>query len=237
MVVGYSAQQIRDAEAPHLAAGEPLMQRAAAALADEIVTLLRTNATARILVLVGSGNNGGDALYAAAVLAERGCDVVIVSVGSRIHEAGLAAALAAGAHGDDDLDTAAIVALARSSAVVVDAILGTGSGTGPSASHALRGRARDVASAILPIVTADDGPIVVAVDIPSGIDPDSGSVPDPLVLPARVTVTFGGYKAGLLRQPAATLAGDIRLIDIGLGDELAAMEPLVRSNLTAPEQG
>jgi hydroxyethylthiazole kinase-like uncharacterized protein yjeF len=211
------------------------MQRAAAALADVIVTLLPTDATARILVLVGSGNNGGDALYAAAALAERGCDVAIVSVGSRIHEAGLAAALAAGAHDEDDLDAAGLVALAESSAVVVDAILGTGSGTGSSASHALRGRARDMASAILPVVTADGGPVVVAVDIPSGIDPDSGSVPDPVVLPAHVTVTFGGYKAGLLREPAATLAGDVRLIDIGLGDELASMQPVVRSDVATPE--
>jgi hydroxyethylthiazole kinase-like uncharacterized protein yjeF len=230
MVNGYSAQQIRDAEAPHLAAGEPLMQRAAAALADVIVTLLPADATARILVLAGSGNNGGDALFAAAVLAERGCDVNIVSVGSRIHEAGLAAALAAGAHDEADVDAAGLFALAGSSAVVVDAILGTGSGTGSSASHALRGRARDVASAILPVVTADGGPVVVAVDIPSGVDPDSGRVPDPIVLPADVTVTFGAYKAGLLVEPAASLAGDIRLVDIGLGAELARMQPVVQSD-------
>jgi hydroxyethylthiazole kinase-like uncharacterized protein yjeF len=230
MVNGYSAQQIRDAEAPHLAAGEPLMQRAAAALADVIVTLLPADATTRILVLAGSGNNGGDALFAAAVLAERGCDVNIVPVGSRIHEAGLAAALAAGAHDEADVDAAGLFALAGSSAVVVDAILGTGSGTGSSASHALRGRARDVASAILPVVTADGGPVVVAVDIPSGIDPDSGSVPDPIVLPADVTVTFGAYKAGLLVEPAASLAGDIRLVDIGLGAELARMQPVVQSD-------
>jgi NAD(P)H-hydrate epimerase len=56
----------------------------------------------------------------------------------------------------------------------------------------------------------------VAVDIPSGVGPDDGAVPDPTVLPADLTVTFGGCKAGLLRQPAAGLAGRIVVVDIGI---------------------
>jgi NAD(P)H-hydrate repair Nnr-like enzyme with NAD(P)H-hydrate epimerase domain len=115
--------------------------------------------------------------------------------------------------------------------VIIDAILGTGSGGNP----ALRGFAREVVEALLPIVEADDGPRVVAVDIPSGIDPDDGTVPDPTVLPADVTVTFGAYKAGLLIEPAASLAGDIRLVDIGLGDQLAGMKPMVKvRNVSSP---
>jgi NAD(P)H-hydrate epimerase len=51
-------------------------------------------------------------------------------------------------------------------------------------------------------------------------------VPDPLVLPADVTVTFGGYKAGLLLEPASRLAGRIVLVDIGLGPDLEAFTPL-----------
>lgn len=244
MVDGYSAQQIRDAEAPLLAAGEPLMQRAAAALAQEITRQitreiavpLRHPDAARILVLAGSGNNGGDALFAAAALAESGCDVAVVQVGSRIHEEGLAAAERAGArsidahgvdaHGVDAHSVRDVAELATASAVIVDAILGTGSGASP----ALRGFARDVVNALLPIVAADDGPRVVAVDIPSGINPDDGSVPDPTVLPADVTVTFGAYKAGLLLEPAASLAGDIRLVDIGLGAELAGVRPRVTAS-------
>ncbi|MEO8907275.1 MAG: NAD(P)H-hydrate epimerase [Microbacteriaceae bacterium] len=230
MIVGYSAQQLRDAEAPHLAAGEPLMQRAAVALAREIDALLPEPSAdagaepARILVLVGSGNNGGDALFAAATLADSGCDVAIISVGSRVHEAGLQAALAAGARREDAQSGADAARLAATSAVIVDAILGTGTGANP----ALRGRAREFVSAILPVVAVVDGPIVVAVDIPSGIGPDDGSVPDLTVLPADVTVTFGGYKAGLLLEPAARLAGEVHLVDIGLADDLARMEPLVR---------
>ena len=67
----------------------------------------------------------------------------------------------------------------------------------------------------------------MAVDLPSGVHPDDGSVPDPTVLRADVTVTFGAVKAGLLLEPAAEYAGRIELVDLGLGPELAAMTPLV----------
>jgi NAD(P)H-hydrate repair Nnr-like enzyme with NAD(P)H-hydrate epimerase domain len=64
------------------------------------------------------------------------------------------------------------------------------------------------------------GALAVAVDLPSGIGVDDGSVPDPTVLPADLTVTFGGCKVGLLRRPAADCAGRIVVADIGIGDEL-----------------
>lgn len=66
-------------------------------------------------------------------------------------------------------------------------------------------------------------------DVPSGIDVDTGGIADEHVLHADVTVTFGGVKAGLLRGPAATLAGRIELVDVGIGADLAAVEPLVRT--------
>jgi len=251
MVDGYSAQQMRDAEAPRLAAGEPLMARAVAGLAREIRAVLSDavgTPTGRVLLLVGSGNNGGDALFAGAELAEGGCDVSVIEVGSRTHGAGRAAALAAGARvldvavgdgaaGGDGVtapadgahvNEAAIRDLAAGVDVIVDGILGTGAGAGSGSSPALRGKARAVVTAILPVVRSSGAPRVVAVDIPSGIGPDDGSVPDPIVLPADVTVTFGGYKAGLLLSPAREFAGDVRLIDIGLAADLARMEPLVR---------
>ncbi len=225
MVDGYTAQQIRAAEAPHLAAGEPLMQRAAAALAAEISAVLgpiRHERPARVLLLAGSGDNGGDGLFAVAALAERGTRVTVVPTGARLHEAGLAAALLAGATVSD---AAHLVTLAAEADVVVDAIVGTGT----SADPALRGAARDAVAAVLPIVAAPGGPTVVAVDIPSGIDPDNGGVPDPTVLPADLTVTFGGCKAGLLLPPASRLAGTVRVIDIGLGPELARVTPAVQT--------
>jgi NAD(P)H-hydrate epimerase len=216
MIPAYSAQQIRDAEAPHLAAGEPLMARAAAGLADEIRRQLRGE-PGRVLLLVGSGNNGGDALYAGAELAAEGTTVSIIRTSTRVHEAGLAAALAAGA----TVESPARAEIAASEAdVVVDGVLGTGTSGGA----ALRGDARSIVEAVMPAL---DNTIVVAVDIPSGIDPDDGSVPDPVVLAADVTVTFGGYKAGLLIAPGSIVAGRVRLIDIGLTADLERLEPLL----------
>lgn len=229
MINGYSAEQIRAAEKPHLAAGEPLMQRAAAGLAEEIRTVLRQRAgrpsgrRGNILLLVGSGDNGGDGLFAGAELASEGVDVTVFPTGPRMHEGGLAAALASGAH-IASVTPGDIALVAGRADVIVDAIVGTGTSPNP----ALRGVAREVVTALLPVVSAPDGPAVIAVDIPSGIDPTDGRVPDPIVLPADLTVTFGGVKAGLLLPPASRLAGRVRLIDIGLGLDLAKLEPLVR---------
>jgi NAD(P)H-hydrate epimerase len=263
---GYTAEQIRAAEAPHLAAREPLMQVAAEGLADELLALLQARmrrsqdpeaggeasfASQSVLILVGSGNNGGDALFAGARLAAKGVQVSILGVGSRMHEAGLLAAVQAGARvepasadehhdggnaggasgagGAASFDLEWVAGLASKADIVVDAILGTGSGSeSGSMSAALRGLARDIVRTIKPIVEASDGPLVVAVDLPSGIDPTDGTVPDPVVLSADVTVTFGGVKSGLLLPPASLLAGRIVLIDIGLGPELEKMEPAVR---------
>ncbi len=243
MIRGYSAEQVREAEAPLLAAGVPLMRRAAAGLADEIRRVLAERSrpasdpgnaegedalaghpeAARVVLLVGSGNNGGDALYAGAELAAEGVSVAIVSTGNHVHEAGLAAALTAGAH-REPAEADRVSRLAAEADIVVDAILGTGS----SANPALRGLAREIVAAIRPVVAGGfPRPHVVAVDIPSGTNPNDGSVPDATVLPADVTVTFGGCKAGLLLRPASELAGRVRLVDIGLGARLAGMQPLV----------
>ena len=234
---GYTAAQVRAAEAPLLAAGEPLMQRAAAALADEIERLVAraTDVAGRplVIVLAGSGDNGGDALFAGAHLAERGADVRLVAVGARLHEAGAAAARGAGAVDlDPDADADAFAAAIDAADVLVDGILGIGA----AASPALRGRSREIVARVLERL-ADRGhaerppgtrhPLVVAVDLPSGISPDDGRVPDPTVLPADLTVTMGAVKAGLLLPPASRLAGRVVLVDLGLGPALADVEPVV----------
>jgi hydroxyethylthiazole kinase-like uncharacterized protein yjeF len=172
-------------------------------------------------MLVGTGNNGADALYAGATLADSGAQVRIVRTGERVHAEGLAAALAAGVT-EEPAERAA--ALASESDVLVDGILGTGTSSDPT----LRGAARAIVLALMPAL---DNSVVVAVDIPSGIDPDDGSAPDGVVLAADVTVTFGGYKAGLLIAPGSILAGRVRLIDIGLIPDLEKFEPL----LVAPD--
>ena len=226
MVAGYSAAQVRAAEAPHLAAGEPLMRRAAAALAARLRRELAELGApdGPVVLLVGSGDNGGDALWAGAELAAAGVVVTAIPTSERMHVEGAQAARDAGVRvleptGTDD-DT--IGAVFDDAAVIVDGILGTGT----SASPALRGRARELVVAASRAIEPR-GVRVVAVDLPSGIQPDDGSVPDPTVLRADVTVTFGAIKAGLLREPAAGYAGRIELVDLGLGPELASMTPLV----------
>jgi len=233
--VGYSAAQVRAAEAPHLAAGEPLMRRAASALAS----VIRREATgtdaspakpgtdasaARLLVLAGSGDNGGDALFAAAELADDGFTVEVMPTGSRTHPAATAAARDAGVRFLEPDDEAGLLAVAERATLVIDGILGTGT----SASPALRARARELVAAVIPAVRRS-GARVIAVDLPNGIHPDDGSVPDPTVLRATITVTFGAVKAGLLREPGAGYAGRVELIDLGLGPELSAMSPLIVS--------
>jgi NAD(P)H-hydrate epimerase len=232
MVVGYSAEQVRAAEAPLLAAGEPLMQRAAAGLAGELRRVLHQRpprpdgaAQRRLLILVGPGNNGGDALFAGAELAAEDTSVTIVPTGSRMLDEALDAALHAGAQLKRNADADAVARMASGADVVVDGILGTGAS---AESTALRGRARELVAAILPVLDRPARPDVVAVDLPSGISPDDGSVQDPVVLPADVKVTFGALKAGLLLAPASRLAGDVRLIDIGLGPQLEGVDPFVR---------
>ncbi|WP_309711483.1 NAD(P)H-hydrate epimerase [Pseudolysinimonas sp.] len=211
---GYTAAQVRAAERPLLAAGIPLMRHAAAALAAE----LRGFAPRRVLVLVGAGDNGGDALFAVAEVAADGVTVDLVPTASRHHAEGAAAAISAGAQWVDAADAARLAAAAD---VVLDGILGTGT----SGSPGLRGAARDVVAAILPVLDAPERPRVVAVDIPSGIGPDDGAVPDPTVLPADLTVTFGATKAGLLIDPGSRYAGRVVLVDLGLGPYLG--EPVV----------
>lgn len=216
MIAGYSAAQVRAAEAPLMAAGEPLMLRAAEGLAAGIRSLAPTGSG--VLLLVGSGDNGGDALFAGAELARDGYRVSILATGSRMHVAGLDAALTAGA-----VVTAGDPAgLAADADVIVDGILGTGT----SADPALRGAALGIVDAVLPVVRREHGPLVVAVDLPSGIHPDTGAAPG-LVLPADLTVTFGAYKAGLLIEPGRSLAGRVQLIEIGL--DLTGVEPIVRA--------
>lgn len=237
MIRGYSAEQIRAAEAPHLAAGEPLMAIAAAGLAEvireELATLGVPLTDATVLLLVGSGNNGGDALFAGAELAASGCHVSVAELGSRVHEDGLAAALEAGARtveldgsgaadASDSRAVAAVLDAAADAHVIVDGILGTGAYRSP----ALRGLAREVVATLQPLASAP-GRRVVAVDLPSGVDPDTGAVPDETVLRADATATFGAHKAGLLRPPASSYAGRIVLVDIGLGPELDGVEPLI----------
>lgn len=193
----YSVDAIRDAEAPLLASlpDGALMKRAAFGLATEIIgeLIARTGGVAgrRLCAVVGSGDNGGDALWAATFLLRRGAaaDAVLLSP-DRAHRKGLAAFRKAGGR--------IVESVSPTTDLVIDGVVGI-SGSGP-----LRPAAAEVFEA------AGDIP-VVAVDLPSGIDAGTGAITGPAVH-AALTVTFGGLK------PVHALAdcGDVTLIDIGL---------------------
>src|SRR5690606_22064851 len=185
-----------------------------AALADAVSSELSTRGVrvrdARVLLLVGSGNNGGDTLFAGALLAGRGARVSYLPLGSRVHPAGETAALEAGALRVPGAPDAADA--------ILDGIVGIGAGTGSAQGVGLRGAARTAVMFARERVIEREGrlPVTFAVDVPSGIHPDTGEVPEAdAVLPADVTVTFGACKMGLLRAPA-TLVGRIDVVDIGL---------------------
>ena len=183
-----------------------LMQRAAAGLARRCALLLESVYGARVLLLVGSGDNGGDTLYAGARLAARGAQVrALLLQPERVHLAGLAALRAAGGF--------TVTELPDRADLVLDGIVGIGA-TGGLRPNAAESVAR------LPEL----GATVVAVDVPSGVAVDTGDVPGDAVT-VDVTVTFGCLKPAHVVGPAAARAGQIDLVDIGL--ELRA-DPAVR---------
>jgi hydroxyethylthiazole kinase-like uncharacterized protein yjeF len=200
-----------------------LMGRAAAGLASVCAALLRREPGyvygARVVVLAGRGDNGGDALYAGARLARRGAAVTAVAAGSRVHPGGTAALRQAGGRVTDDTGDAA-AALIDAAALIVDGLLGIGG----------RGGLRDPFAGLAAAAerARQAGATVVAVDLPSGIDADTGAVDGPAVR-ADVTVTFGALKPGLLIDPGAGHAGTVELVAIGLRpylkDEPAARAP------------
>src|SRR5438874_430969 len=172
-----------------------LMQRAAAGLARRTAQLLGGVYGARILLLVGSGDNGGDALFAGARLARRGARVSALLLSpERAHRAGLAALRAAGGRTTDEPPSTVDV--------VLDGIVGIGG----------KGGLRPEAAAV---VEGLGDATVVAVDVPSGVDADTGAVPGAAV-DADVTVTFGCLKPGLLVGAGAAHAGLVEQVDIGL---------------------
>ena len=151
----------------------------------------------RVLVVAGAGNNGGDALWAGAMLSRRGVQVEALLVASSAHEAGLEALLAAGGRVVTETTTAYDL--------VLDGVLGIGGRPGLD---------DDVAK----VFDDADAPIV-AVDMPSGVEVDTGRL-DGSHVTAEVTVTFGTHKVAQLVEPAARACGLVELVDIGLGPYL-----------------
>ncbi|MEU6529211.1 NAD(P)H-hydrate dehydratase [Streptomyces sp. NPDC046928] len=204
MRTAYGVETVRAAER-ELMARLPegaLMQRAAAGLAAACADLLGRVYGRRIVLLVGSGDNGGDALYAGARLARRGAGVTAVLLSpERAHPGGLAALHKAGGR---SAGADAGGELVERADLVVDGIVGIGG----------KGGLRPEAAALAHAARRARVP-VVAVDLPSGVDADTGEVRG-TAMRADLTVTFGTHKPGLLIDPAREHAGVVRLVDIGL---------------------
>lgn len=199
MIHMYRGTAVRDAERPLLDAGQgaELMRRAAWGLAAVVLRELRARgpvASSTVAALVGAGNNGGDALWALSFLRRRGVDAVAVPTGKRVHEAGLAALRSAGGRVADRIP--------ENTTLLIDGVLGTGARGGWE-----------------PPRVPDRVAAVVACDLPSGVDADTGHVAGG-VIPADVTVTFGALKTGLVVGAGAHAAGRVELVDIGLGPYL-----------------
>ena len=195
MIYAYSVEQIRAVEKAALArdGDATLMRRASAAVALAVVE--RTPAPRpgkRVVLLVGSGNNGGDALYAGAMLRGRGMAVTAVLLNpDKAHPAGLAALRRAAGRvcPHDDPGVGRVIDDAD---VIIDGVVGLAA-TPPL---------REPGAALIERANAGKA-LRVAVDLPSGIEPDIGRVDGPAFL-ADVTVTFGGIKTGLLLADAQT---------------------------------
>jgi hydroxyethylthiazole kinase-like uncharacterized protein yjeF len=221
MRLAYQVEAVRAAERA-LMAGLPdgtLMDRAAAGLAAVCGSLLARDPGhvygARVVVLAGSGDNGGDALYAGARLARRGAAVTAIAAAPKVHAGGLAGLRAAGgrvteATGQTVIDRADLI---------IDGLLGIGGRGGLREPFAGLAAAAEQAR--------QQRATVVAVDLPSGIDAGTGAVDGPAVR-ADVTVTFGAVKPGLLIDPGAGYAGAVELVDIGLGAHLTG-EPAAQA--------
>ncbi|WP_256206533.1 NAD(P)H-hydrate epimerase [Nocardioides luteus] len=192
-----------------------LMQRAAAGLAYAVIDHLGGAYGKRVVLLVGSGDNGGDALYAGALLARRGARVEAWLLSDRAHTGGVGALKAAGGI----VSSGVISTGSITGDLVIDGIVGIGGKPGlrPEAEEAL-----DVLA----------GVPVVAVDTPSGVCVDTGEV-DGAHVTADLTVTFGTYKPCHLLDPAASACGKVQLVDIGLELPIPAIESLEAADVAA----
>lgn len=184
-----------------------------------------------VLVLAGKGNNGGDALYAGAYLARRGMPVA-AGVVAPAHQEASAAARRAGVQILENPSAAQLKKMAQRAEIWIDGLLGIGVQGAPRPPIAdwleiLNAERRDLVS--------KTPPYIVAIDIPSGIDADTGEIPGQY-LPAAATIAMGCLKPGLLLPPAAHYAGKIEIADLGFAPYLAGAPAIIQFEKTDRKQ-
>jgi hydroxyethylthiazole kinase-like uncharacterized protein yjeF len=186
-----------------------LMQMAARGLASHCLRLVRevrgSISGTRVVLLVGAGNNGGDALFAGAHLQSRGMAVTALPTSDSWHVEGMQALLRAGGQ---RVSLADIERSLHQADLIIDGIVGIGA----------RGDLREPAANLVLAANAADS-LRVAVDLPSGVAADTGHA-GAVAFDADLTVTFGCYKPGLFMHPGCALAGAVHLVDIGLAPQL-----------------
>ena len=246
--------QMRELDRRTIELGTPgieLMERAGRGIARVLLERHRAACEGGVLVVAGRGNNGGDGFVVARLLAKRGIRCVVVLLGERTALAGDARANAdrwVKTRGKvvelTALDETARADLARHLAgagLVLDGIFGTG------LARPVEGLAAEVIALINAAAAGDRQalpgskrarkgkrarettgapPTVVAIDVPSGLDADTG-LPLGIGVRAHATVTLGAHKPGLVLPAAREYVGELALVEIGLAEEaFAAVAPL-----------
>ena len=215
-----TATQMAAIDRDTIAAGTPgleLMERAGGALCDALDAGGWLDPQAAVGIVCGKGNNGGDGLVMARLLAESGLAVRVLLLAAREDLSADARAnldrLPAGVPvtpGDRARWPAQVAELAAGCGVLVDAVFGTG----------IQPPLRDPYPALLDAINAAGVP-VVAVDVPSGVSGDDGAA-DPRAVTADATITVGLPKLGLLLPPGRDHTGTLSVVDIGFADEMVA---------------
>ncbi len=215
----------READANGLSYAQ-MMENAGRGLARYIDAAYSHVQPQNVLALVGSGNNGGDALVALAYLAQVGWKTSAYIVRPRPPDDPLVKRLIQEGGeiymADEDKRYGDLESLLQRHRVLIDGVLGTG----------IQLPLKPQIAAIFAyvqrsLVKMDEPPYVVAVDCPSGIDSETGEVA-PECIPADVTVTMAAVKKGLLSFPASDLTGEVRVVDIGLLDNLPSWQSVRR---------
>jgi ADP-dependent NAD(P)H-hydrate dehydratase / NAD(P)H-hydrate epimerase len=215
-----TSAEMRELEAAAVAAGtseRQMMEEAGLAVAQEAWMLLGTLEGRRIVALVGPGNNGGDGLVAARHLSDWGAEVAVYLPRKRRDETLLEEIrereIAVGA-GEDDPDYTSLEGWLSAADLVIDALLGIGQ-------KRPFDPAEPLAEALKRLAAARKGytpPKLVAVDVPTGMNADSGATDDLTVTP-DITITFGLPKVGMYQSPGSAAVGRVQVIDIGIPKE------------------
>jgi NAD(P)H-hydrate epimerase len=210
---------------------DQMMEHAGRGLAESVRDAYSHLSEKKALGLVGSGNNGGDTLVAFAYLQEWGWETTAYIVRPRPDDDPLVARfLSAGGSMleiEADPDYGHLTAALKSHTLILDGILGTG------IRLPLRGVIAELLSLVGQRLAEMQNPTpVVAVDCPSGVDCDTGEAAVEC-LAAEITVTMAAVKQGLLKFPAYSLVGDLRLVGIGLPKGLPAYEKIQREIVDA----